>query len=81
MGEKIFIAVCEDRHTDPVIRVFTDEAKAISYAKEFVEQNARHPEDIEEEKTSWIYACRYSEEGDYVHVEEGFIDDDSMDNA
>jgi hypothetical protein len=72
---KIYIAVCEDRHTDADVKVFTAPEKAIEYAKQFVLENASYPEDVEEWKTEgWLYHVTYSNEGDSVYVEEGELD-------
>ena len=32
----LYIAICEDRHVDVIVKVFTTEKKAIDYVKEFV---------------------------------------------
>ena len=69
---KIYMAECHDRHIDPVVKVFDSPEAAITYAKNFVHDNARHKDSIEEEKVDWaLYYCRYSNEGDRVWVKEG----------
>jgi len=69
---QIYIAYCNDRHIDPVIRVFKSFKSALEFAKEFVKENARFPEDVKEERVAgWLYYCQYSCEGDSVHVEAG----------
>jgi hypothetical protein len=69
---KIYIAICQDRHIDTVVRVFDDLEKAISYAKSFVKDCSNFPEDIKEFNVDgWLYHCAYSCEGDFVRVEEG----------
>lgn len=68
---KIYIAECYDRHIDPVIEVFVSLEAAVEYSKAFVRDNARHPDDIEEQNVNFaLYYCRYSCEGDRVLVEE-----------
>jgi len=69
---EIYIAICEDRHIDSVVRVFDTPEKAISYAKSFAEGGARHSEDVEETKIDgWLYHCQFSCDGDFVRVEKG----------
>ena len=71
---KLYIAECYDRHTDPVIKVFDSPEAAISYAKDFVHDNARHQDDIVERVVDWaLYYCQYSVEGDHVLVKEGIL--------
>ena len=50
--------------------------KAIAYAKKFIEENARFPEEIDETiyVKSQLYRASYSQEGDYVEVFEGTLD-------
>ena len=73
---KLYIAECYDQHTDPVIKVFDSPEAAIAYAKNFVHDNARHKDGIEEFQVSWaLYYCRYSGEGDRVLVKEGTLND------
>lgn len=70
--QKIYIAVCQDRHNDVVVRVFDTPEKAISYAKDFVQDNVSEIEDIQKfTAKGFIYNCKYSSEGDYVFVIEG----------
>lgn len=79
---KIYIAICEDRHIDSVVRVFDTPEKAISYAKSFVEDNARHPEDVEESKIDgWLYHCSFSDEGDHVRVEESDLNKNEYEDS
>ncbi len=68
---QVFVAIIEDRHTDVDIELFPTAEEAIEYAKECVQGNARHPENIEEETIQGcLYYCRYSSEGDCVSVVE-----------
>ena len=68
---KLYVAECYDRHIEPVIKVFDTKDAAISYAKDFVHDNARHKDSIEEEQFDWaLYFCTYSTEGDHVLVKE-----------
>jgi len=67
--KKIYIACCQDRHTDADIQVFWSEENAVQYAKDFVKDDARFPDAIKEIETEgWLYHAQYSEEGDYVYV-------------
>ncbi len=66
---QVFVVIIEDRHTAVDIELFPTAEQAIEYAKECAPENASHPEDIEEEAIDgWLYFCRYSSEGDSVHV-------------
>lgn len=67
----LYLAICHDRHIDSVVKVFDTPEKAITYAKQFVKDCARHPENINEYPVGgWLYHCEYSNEGDFVRVEE-----------
>lgn len=71
----LYIAICNDRHSDVCVRVFSDMGKAVEYAKKFMKDNARFPEDIKESFIQgWLYHADYSCEGDSVHVEKGVLD-------
>jgi guanylate kinase len=73
---KLYMAICKDRHSDSVVRVFDAPDKAIRYAKTFTHENTSNPEDIKEylnnamKLLGWIYYAKYSSEGDNVRVEE-----------
>ena len=68
---KLYIAMCVDRHTDPILRIFDTPDGAIGYAKKFALEHCRDKENLEEEEIEgWIYYCQISEEGEYVRVEE-----------
>lgn len=75
---KLFLAHCLDRHIDPVIRVFDTAEGAIAFAKKFIQEEARHPDQIEEEPVKgWLYHATYSSEGDHVYVTETTLNDAS----
>ena len=88
---KVYVALCEDRHIDPVIHVFTLPERAIDYCKRWTKENALHPDDIEEYELTddmraggWIYAATYSGEGDHVTAMEMELDpvgEIGLDNA
>lgn len=70
---KLYVAVCEDRHSDVDIAVFDTPEKAIEYAKDFARGNERHPELMPEDERfqdipEWVYNETYDYEGDSVHV-------------
>ena len=68
---KLYIAICQDRHEDTLVRVFDAPEKAIAYAKNFVSDRARVSKDIRESTCfGLLYQCTFSCEGDYVYVEE-----------
>ena len=73
---EIFIAICEDRHIDIDVKVFSAEEKAIEYCKEFIPE--RYSMEIqllteEMKHAGWIFFAVYGVEGDNVRVERGFI--------
>lgn len=71
---KLYVVVCEDRHTDVLVKVYSTPEKAIASAKEFVEESG-DPKDIEESNVEgWLYSCVYSCEGDCVRVEKVILD-------
>jgi len=72
---KIYLAICIDRHVDPHVKAFAVLERAKKYARGWVDENARHPESIEESDVGgWLYHCQYSEEGDYVFVIDGELE-------
>lgn len=73
----LYIAECYDRHVDHVIRVFDTPDAAIAYAKQFVKDNARFPEEVCERVRPWaLYYATFSNDGDYVMVKKGILNDD-----
>ena len=74
----IYIAICEDRHIDVTVRVFSTPEKAIAYAKDFMLEGYKIRKTILTDgmkKESWIYAATYGVEGDSVRVEKRKIDE------
>jgi hypothetical protein len=76
----IYVLICEDRHIDVFVRVFSSLNIAIAYAEDFMKNNARFPEEIQHEKLSygmqndgWVYYATYSSEEDSVRIEKGKI--------
>lgn len=73
---EIYIAICNDRHIDVDIQVFTKPEPAIQYAKDFVPERY---DIIEQELTKemkqagWLYLAHYGTEGDSVRVETGIL--------
>lgn len=68
---KVYTVLVEDRHIDPEVTVFANEANALRYARQEAENNASHPEYIEEKQIAgWLLYINYSVESDYVRVEE-----------
>ena len=66
---KVYIAICMDRHIDPIINIFRTLEKAIDCCKEYIKDMVRFPEDIKESIIDgWLYYCDYSVEHDYVYV-------------
>lgn len=65
----VYIAMINDRHSDPEPHLFATAEAAIEYAKTKAAEYV-HPEDaVEEEQLGgWLYYARYSQEGDSVWV-------------
>lgn len=67
---KIYVAIIEDRHTDPYVELFTTPEAAIEYAKEEALKGARgDASQVKEEPIEgWLYHANFSCEGDHVRV-------------
>ena len=71
----IYIVITEDCHADTEVTPFADEADALAFAEQEVE-DGRNPQDETDERgltdgmrtDGWIWYCRYSSEGDSVRV-------------
>jgi hypothetical protein len=79
--DEIWIVLVEDRHADVEAFPFSTEERAIAYAREQVQENARHPESISEEELTpamredgWVFFMTYSTEGDCVRVVKRSVD-------
>lgn len=72
MSTELFIVILEDRHTDTDAEPFTDEKKAIAWARKQANEYAR--DGVDETLTDsmresgWVYHGCYSEDGDNVRV-------------
>jgi hypothetical protein len=65
----IYIAFCNDRHTDPEIVAFRKSEDAIKYAKNFIDENKSDGAIVEEGcEQCYLYSADYSCEGDYVYA-------------
>lgn len=65
----IYIAMINDRHTDPEPYPFSTAEAAIAYAKACAAEYARNPDYIEAQPIDgWLYYASYSTEGDSVWV-------------
>jgi len=69
--QKIYIAICIDRHIDETVRVFSTFEKAKDFCMAFIPPNYEREEHTTD---GWLYHATYGSEGDSVRVEEGFID-------
>lgn len=74
----LFTAYCEDRHIDPVIRVFSTEAAAVAFCKAFVKEVKPKAKLEEDALDGALYYARFSCEGDHVRVEKVTLDDASL---
>lgn len=74
---EIFIAICEDRHTDTDVRVFTTLEKAIEYCKDSIPDRYEiQDQELSQDmiKGNWLYFATYGVEGDSVRVVKGQLD-------
>jgi hypothetical protein len=75
---KLYVAYCYDRHTDPVIRIFSTPGKAMDYARAFMQQNMAHPEHVTEQPSKdHLLLLEYGVEGDHAFVFEAELDGES----
>jgi hypothetical protein len=73
----VYVVLTNDRHTDPYVALFDNEADAVAHAESEVAECATHPELIEPEdrevsdamrRDGLLWFCRYGVEGDSVRV-------------
>ncbi len=75
---KLFVAVVNDRHVDPMIGVFSTLESAIKWASETFRECVAEPEEIEScDLGDYLFHEVYGEEGDYAWVEETILDEPS----
>lgn len=75
---ELYVAICEDRHIDVRVCVFTVPEMAIRYCKDFIAEQGQSPEeelDDDMRENGWIYNATYGVEGDAVRVERVTVDD------
>ncbi len=73
---EIYIAICNNRHANNDIKVFTRPEAAIQYAKDFILEGYVVKEQKltnEMKKKGWIYLADYGTRGDSVRVETGIL--------
>lgn len=66
----VYVAYCEDRHIDPVIKVFRDYEKAVLWVNEWMEQHVAHPDKLTKEDTDFAYCLSCGEESDQAFIAE-----------
>ena len=74
--KQVYVVIWEDRHTDTGVYVFSDQEKAIAWAKEQAHECDRHG-DLDETNPApndWLYYGCYSCEGDHLRVVPRTID-------
>lgn len=65
----VYVAMINDRHSDPEPYLFSTAAEAIDYARRCAQEYAYEPASIDETPVDgWLYHARYSEESDVVWV-------------
>ncbi len=73
----VYVAMIDERHSDPEPYVFTAADAAITFAREQAYEWARAPEDVEEEPIKgWLYNVRWSHEGDSAWVVEKVLNEE-----
>lgn len=67
---EVYVVIIEDRHCDVIVEVWNDREAAISSARATAQEECRrYGEPYSEEAIDeWLYYCRFSSEGDSVHV-------------
>jgi hypothetical protein len=71
----VYVAMWNDRHTEPSATLFSSEEKAITWAKEKVREHLRPGESAnEEEIAGWLYHGEYGVEGDCLWVVKTALD-------
>ncbi len=73
---KLYVAMVQDRHSDPVIRVFSTLDLAIAWTRREFAMCVKRPTEIKEDKKPepWLYYATYGHEGDYAGIEETTLD-------
>lgn len=73
---KCFVAYCEDRHIDPVVKVFLELTSAVVWVNEWMDSHVAHPSNLAEEHVDgFAYRLNYGEESDHAFVVEADIPD------
>jgi len=73
----VYIAYCHDRHTDPVVRVFSQCDDACHFARSFMRENMAHQEGIREHKPiGYELYLSYEYESDNAFVVQRTIDEE-----
>ena len=68
---KLYIALCQDRHEDALIKVFKRQDSAIEFCKKFMEDNRSKNSEIKYfDIDGWLFHATYAAEGDSVTVME-----------
>lgn len=72
---QVFVAMINDRHSNPEPYVFSTADAAIDFARDEALSRASRPGDFEERAIGgWLYHATYSGEGDSVWVVEKNLD-------
>lgn len=67
--DKIYVAVDHDRHKDPELYACTTPEAAIDWARNTAIDKATIKL-VEDQSSDWLYLTIYSNEDDYVYVQE-----------
>lgn len=72
---KLYVAMVNDRHTDPYCRVFATPEEAIGFARATAKEFCHFKDDYSEETVGgWLFYARYSCEDDSAWVVEQELD-------
>ena len=74
---EVYVAYCHDRHTDPVVRVFSGQRQACDFIRLFMHETMAYPEGIREAKSApgYVRYLSYDYEADHAFVVQRTIDE------
>lgn len=66
--QRLYVAVCNDRHIDPVVMVFTDRARAIEAASIYMREHVACPEKLQKNDSGgrWSISYEFAEDNAFV---------------
>ena len=74
---EVYVAYCHDRHTDPVVRVFSGQRQACDFVRLFMHENIAHRHGIREATApGYVLYLSYDYETDHAFVVQRRIDEE-----